>query len=69
MTDQMIEVDGKEKVVREDTASRIRGTRWMKITLALFIAVTAIVAIAFFLGALGNGGIDTPANASAPQSR
>ena len=49
MTDQIINVQGEERVVREDEAKRFRGVRWALISIGSFI-ILLIVGILLFSG-------------------
>ncbi len=49
MAKDTINVGGEEKVVREDTAKSYRGTIWALVSIAIFVAIAAIV----FFGFLG----------------
>ena len=60
MAKDVITVGGEEKVVREDTAKSYRGIVWALVSVAIFIAVVAIVAMMFFGGSISQG-IDNPA--------
>ena len=46
MAEQKIDVDGKEVVVREDTARAFRGTHWALLSLGAIILIAALM----FLG-------------------
>jgi hypothetical protein len=60
MAKDVISVDGEDKVVREDTAKSYRGIIWALASVAVFIAITAVLVIFFFGGSIG-GNIDSPA--------
>jgi hypothetical protein len=59
MAKDVISVDGEDKVVREDTAKSYRGVIWALTSVAIFIAILAVLAVLFFGGSLG-GNIDSP---------
>lgn len=61
MSKDVINVDGEPTVVREDTAKAYRGVNWMIASLIAFIAIAAIIAAVFFLGAGSDGEIKSPA--------
>lgn len=61
MSKDVINVDGQETVVREDTAKAYRGVNWAFLSIGGFILIAAIVAIVMFLGASSDGSIETPA--------
>ena len=60
MAKDVITVDGEEKVVREDTAKSYRGTIWALTSIAIFIAIVAVLFMVFFGGSVGRG-IESPA--------
>ncbi len=64
MSKDVINVDGKDVAVREDTAKAFRGVNWALVSVAGFVIITAIVFAIFFLGAARDGKIETPAGAS-----
>ena len=49
MAKDVINVDGEDTTVREDTAKSYRGTVWALISVAAFIVILAIVFFGFFL--------------------
>ncbi|MBA3334110.1 MAG: hypothetical protein WKF90_07935 [Pyrinomonadaceae bacterium] len=55
MANEVINVGGEEKVVREDTAKSYRGTVWALISVAGFVIIGAILFLLFFSGALTDG--------------
>jgi hypothetical protein len=60
MAKDVINVDGEDRVVREDTAKSYRGVIWILTVLAIVIIGAAVL---FLGGFLGSGGkIDSPAN-------
>lgn len=64
MSKQVITVDGQDVVVREDMAKAFRGVYWALISLALIIAITAIM----FLGGLIKLGTSDGPNPSAVEN-
>lgn len=60
MAKEVITVGGEEKLVREDTAKSYRGVIWALVSVAIFVAIVAIVGIMFFGGSVSEG-IDSPA--------
>ena len=48
MANEVINVGGEEKLVREDTAKSYRGVIWALGSVAIFIIVTAVIFFAFF---------------------
>ena len=60
MAKDVINVDGKDTVVREDTAKAYRGTIWILITLGIVLAGAAILFFTFFGGSLGGSDMQSP---------
>ncbi|MBK6749175.1 MAG: hypothetical protein KA956_01075 [Pyrinomonadaceae bacterium] len=61
MNKEVIHVDGKDVLVREDSAKAFRFTRWGLVTAAIGLAIMFILMWAFFIRAGSDGKIDTPA--------
>jgi hypothetical protein len=49
MAKDVINVDGEDKIVREDTAKSFRGVNWALISVGAFIVILAILLFGFFL--------------------
>jgi hypothetical protein len=47
MAKDVITVDGEDKVVREDTAKSYRGIIWALTSVAIFIAILAVLLVGF----------------------
>jgi len=63
MSYEVINVEGEDKIVREDTAKSYRGVIWALGSIGIFIAVTAIIFFAFFAKTATDGTTpNTPAN-------
>ena len=60
MSKDVINVDGEERVVREDTAKAYRGVNWAWASIAGFIVILAVVAAILFLKAGSDGNIQSP---------
>jgi hypothetical protein len=60
MAKETILVDGKEMVVREDTAKSYRGVIWFLSTLAMIVIITAVLLLGGFIGAVSDGELNTP---------
>ncbi len=60
MAKDVINVDGEDKVVREDTAKSYRGIIWALISVGAFVVITAILFFVFFGGSLGGGDLQSP---------
>jgi hypothetical protein len=69
MSKDVINVDGKDVVVREDTAKAYRGVNWALISIAAFAVIAGIVMFIFFAGSAADGKLETPANATNVQSK
>lgn len=61
MSKQAITVDGKETLVREDTAKSYRGVYWALASVLAFVIIAAILFFGGFLGSAVNNGIQSPA--------
>jgi len=61
MSKDVINVNGEDRVVREDTAKAYRGVNWMIISLIGFVVIVLIVAATFFVRAASDGDIKSPA--------
>ena len=63
MSYEVINIDGEEKIVREDMAKSYRGVIWALVSMAIFIIVTAIIFFVFFAKTTTDGTTPTtPAN-------
>jgi uncharacterized membrane protein len=60
MSKDVIILDGKEVVVREDTAKAFRGVHWMIMVLIAFIVIVLLVAATFFMKAARTGNVESP---------
>ncbi len=60
MAKDVINVDGEDTVVREDTAKAYRGTIWLLITVGIVLAGAAILFFVFFGSSLGSGDLQSP---------
>lgn len=60
MSKDVIDVNGEERVVREDTAKAYRGVNWMILSLVGFILIVVIVAAIFLMKAASSGGVESP---------
>ncbi len=64
MAKDVINVDGKDLVVREDTAKAFRFVHWGVITAAIGLTIMVIVFLAFFWRAAGDGEIKSPSTSA-----
>ncbi len=55
MSKEVINVDGEDRIVREDTAKAFRGGRWALISLGAFIIIAAILLLGGFLKSATDG--------------
>jgi hypothetical protein len=72
MSKDVINVDGEERVVREDTAKAYRGVNWAWASIGGFILILAIVAILLMVRASRDGSMESPgriANTNANSGR
>ena len=60
MSKDVINVDGEDRVVREDTAKSYRGVVWALLSVAAFIIIGAIMFFVFFGGSVGDGDLQSP---------
>lgn len=63
MAKQLIEIDGREVMVREDVAKAHRGVNWMAISMAAFVLLVALVTGFFIMTATSDGDIHSPTDA------
>lgn len=61
MAKDTINVDGEERVVREDTAKSYRGVIWALLSVFGFVIILAIVFFIFFAGSVSDGDVKSPA--------
>lgn len=61
MAKDVITVDGKDVVVREDTAKAFRFVHWGVITAAIGLALIAFLFVTFFWKAASDGDLQSPA--------
>lgn len=60
MSKEVISVDGKDEVVRGDTARSYRGILWALASLAAFIVIAVILFFGFFSKQAIDGNIQRP---------
>lgn len=61
MAKDVINVDGEDKVVREDTAKAYRGTIWILFVVGMVLATAAILFFVFFGTSMFSTDIKSPA--------
>jgi hypothetical protein len=64
MSKDVINVEGEDRIVREDTAKAYRGINWALASVGAFVLILAIVAAIFFFSGMSDGDFRTPAGAS-----
>mgnify|MGYP001328531122 CR=1 FL=1 len=64
MAKDVINVDGKDVVVREDRAKAFRFVHWGIATAAIALALMAVLFATFFWKASQDGTVETPAQAA-----
>ena len=69
MAKDVITVDGKEVVVREDTAKAYRFVHWGVITAAICLAIMVLVFVTFLWKAASDGKLESPAQTGNSNSR
>lgn len=67
MAEEVITVDGEDKLVREDEAKSYRGVRWAMISIFGFIMITAVLFVVFFAGAEPDGEMPNPSQIEQPK--
>lgn len=60
MAKDVITVDGKDVVVREDTAKAFRFVHWGVITAAIGLALMVFLFVTFFWKAASDGKLESP---------
>lgn len=60
MAKDVIHVDGKDVVVREDTAKAWRGVNWAIISIGAFVLIVAGLAVIFTFVARSDGNLEPP---------
>ncbi len=60
MAKDVINVDGEDTVVREDTAKSYRGVVWALLSVAAFVIIAAILFFGFGLGSLFSDDLQSP---------
>ncbi len=61
MAKDVINVDGEDRVVREDTAKAYRGTIWILIVVGMVLGTAAVMFFVFFGSSLGGSDLQSPA--------
>ena len=61
MSKDIINVDGEDKVVREDTAKSYRGIVWALLSVGGFVIIAAILFFFFLASSATEGNIKSPA--------
>ena len=69
MAKDLINIDGQDEVVREDTAKAFRGVHWALVSIAAFVVITGVLFGIFFLGAVSDGKIESPSQIENSNSR
>jgi len=60
MAKDVINVDGEDTVVREDTAKSHRGVVWAFLSIGAFLIIAAILFFGFGLGSLFSDDLQSP---------
>ena len=69
MSQDTINVDGEDVIVREDTAKAYRGVNWALVSVAAFILITAALFIIFSFSAASDGRLSSPADSQETRTR
>ena len=64
MSKDLINVNGSDIIVRDDTAKAYRGVNWAMTVSLIALAIMILFAVVFFLRAATDGNIESPAQAS-----
>ena len=62
MSEQVIHTNGKDVVVREDTAKAFRGVNWALLSIAAFLLIMVTMFFIFFWGSAKDGTIESPSD-------
>ncbi|MGI8543486.1 MAG: hypothetical protein ACR2MD_08390 [Aridibacter sp.] len=60
MSKEVINVDGEDREVREDTAKSYRGVMWILGTVLIFIVIAGILLLGFSIFSVSDGELNTP---------
>ncbi len=60
MARDVIQIDGEDVVVREDTAKAFRGVNWALGSIAAFVVIAGILFAVFIFRAASDGKIESP---------
>ena len=69
MSKDVIHMEGKDVIAREDTVKAFHGVNWALLSIAAFVLIAAALFIFFFLGATRDGSIESPSNIQKSTSR
>lgn len=67
MAKEVVHMDGKDVMVREDTAKAYRGTYWALFSIAAFVLIVAILFFGGFFAWLSGGSHGLPATSGPSQ--
>jgi|GEM_PF-1440698 len=60
MPNEVVNVDGEDVIVREDTAKKLRGVHWALISIGAMVLIAGFLFVLFFAGAAKDGSIQSP---------
>ncbi len=69
MSKDIIQTDGEDVVVREDTAKAFHGVHWALTSIAAFVLIAGALFFFFFWGATRDGSIESPSKIQNSNSR
>lgn len=69
MAKDVINVDGEDRVVREDTAKSFRGVYWALFSIIGFLIIAALMFFFFFAGSISDGDVTSPAQTEQQRQR
>ncbi|CAN5469054.1 hypothetical protein BH10ACI2_BH10ACI2_09080 [soil metagenome] len=67
MSREVINVNGENVVVREDTAKAFRGVNWALVSIGAFVFITALLFVTLYMRAASDGPLDSPSNIQTPK--
>lgn len=69
MAKDVINVDGEDRVVREDTAKSFRGVYWALFSIIGFVIIAALMFFIFFASSVSDGDVTSPAQTEQQRQR
>lgn len=60
MPNEVVNVDGEDVIVRQDTARKLRGVHWALISIGAFVVIAGFLFLLFFTRAAKDGSVVSP---------